>query len=140
MSGESRAMVRQRAVVRLQRWLPALVWMALIFYSSSQSTLPIDGHPQSGDLHRIAHVVAYSVLAVLVRFAVAGSRSPARLAFAICVLYAVSDEIHQTFVPGRTGNLRDVGVDALSSAAALLALAWWQRRRAAGRAAGQRDP
>jgi hypothetical protein len=34
------------------------------------------------------------------------------LPFLIGVLYAVSDEIHQTFVPGRAGQLRDVLIDS----------------------------
>ncbi|WP_242849923.1 VanZ family protein [Clostridium aceticum] len=34
------------------------------------------------------------------------------IAFSICVLYAISDEIHQTFVPGRSGEIRDVLIDS----------------------------
>ncbi len=39
-------------------------------------------------------------------------------AFAVCVLYSVSDEIHQYFVPGRSCEFRDVCID---SSGALLA-------------------
>lgn len=133
MSGTLEAGARARTRARLLRWLPALIWMALIFYTSSQSSLPIDGYPQHDELHRLGHAIAYSTLAVLVRVAVAGWRAPARLALAISVLYAVSDEIHQIFVPGRTGSPRDVAFDAVWSAVALLALAWWQRRRGGGK-------
>ena len=38
-----------------------------------------------------------------------------QLAFLICVLYAISDEIHQLFVPGRAGQVRDVLIDSSGS-------------------------
>lgn len=41
------------------------------------------------------------------------------IAFAVCVIYAVSDELHQYFVPGRSCELRDVCID---SSGALLAI------------------
>ena len=36
-------------------------------------------------------------------------------AFLFCVLYAISDEIHQLFVPGRSGQIRDVFIDSCGS-------------------------
>ena len=41
------------------------------------------------------------------------------LAFAFCTIYALSDEIHQYFVPGRACRLLDVCIDAAGSAAAI---------------------
>lgn len=32
-----------------------------------------------------------------------------------CIIYAVFDEIHQTFVPGRSGNVLDVSIDTVGS-------------------------
>ncbi len=62
-----------------------------------------------------AHFIAYLVLGVLVINAlrssgVKGYRSWA-LALGICILYAISDEFHQTFIPGRSGEVRDVFID-----------------------------
>lgn len=63
-----------------------------------------------------AHFIAYLVLGVLTlnalrRGGVNGYRS---LAFAIglCILYSISDEWHQLFVPGRAGQVRDVIIDS----------------------------
>jgi VanZ family protein len=42
------------------------------------------------------------------------------MAFVVSVLYAASDEYHQTFVPGRNGTPVDVGVDAVGALVALL--------------------
>lgn len=43
-----------------------------------------------------------------------------KIAFLIAVLYAVSDEIHQTFVPTREGRLRDVVIDTAGITCAYL--------------------
>jgi VanZ family protein len=112
---------------RLARSVPALIWMAVIFYLSSQPVLPIDGQPHSDLYHRFGHVGAYGVLALLVRYAVAGLPSPGWLALGITIAYGVSDEVHQTFVPSRSGTIRDVLIDGASAGAALGALWFWQR-------------
>lgn len=41
------------------------------------------------------------------------TRKSVTLSFVISVLYAVSDEVHQYFVPGRAARIYDVGFDAL---------------------------
>ena len=48
--------------------------------------------------------------------------------WAIGVLYAVTDEVHQYFVPGRSCELRDVLIDACGVAAGV-AIVWWRRHR-----------
>lgn len=42
------------------------------------------------------------------------------LALLICILYAISDEIHQIFVPGRSGEIRDVVIDSSGSSTGIL--------------------
>lgn len=133
MTRWTRALLPVRASSRLVRSLPALIWMGLIFYWSSQSSLPIDGQPQSGAYHRVGHIVAYAVLAALVRYAVAGHPTPGWLALAITIAYGISDEVHQTFVPYRTGTLRDVLIDSVSAGVTIAALTL--RRRALERSA-----
>jgi len=46
-------------------------------------------------------------------------------AFVITVLYGVSDEFHQSFVPGRTPDVADVAADAAGAALALTAAWAW---------------
>lgn len=67
-------------------------------------------------IRKNAHFISYSVLGALVMNALyqKGYRK-VPLALLLCVLYAVSDEIHQTFVPGRGGNLIDVVLDSVGS-------------------------
>lgn len=80
-------------------------------------------------LRKLAHVGEYAVLALLlVRALRLHGLSPKRVVLAaacVSVLYAVSDEVHQTFVPGRNGVWRDVGIDAVGIAGAAL----WRARR-----------
>ncbi len=105
-------------------WAPPLVWMALIYYVSDQSTLPtlsdslLDAVVKYG-----AHFVEYAVLALLWYRAIY-SRFPhpkiQPLALLIVVIYALSDEFHQSFVPGRSATWQDVAVDMIGGASALL--------------------
>lgn len=92
------------------RWLPMLAWMALIVYVSHQPSADI---PQFGTwdllVKKGSHFGAYFILAWLARFAL-GRWDWALLLTAV---YAVSDEYHQTFIPGRDGNLLDVLIDTL---------------------------
>ena len=81
---------------------------------------------------KCCHMTEFAVLAVLAWRAV---RQPARndqrqwrwdeagLALGITLLYAASDELHQVFIPSRTGQISDVVVDVLGGAIGL-ALLW----------------
>jgi VanZ family protein len=88
--------------------------MAIIFLASS---IPKDGMPSFGgfDLHfkKGGHVLGYLLLAVAYLRGIGRSKPGAfLLAWNMAVLYAVSDEIHQSFVPGRGPWAVDVGIDA----------------------------
>jgi VanZ family protein len=88
--------------------------MALIFYASSLSQVPA---PPGGD--KPWHLLAYLGLGVLVARAVAGGVSApldlrgAAAAIAIATPYAMTDEFHQMFVPGRSAQLSDLVADAI---------------------------
>lgn len=59
-------------------------------------------------------MISYRRLSFLVRHVAA---------FLICVLYAATDEWHQTFVVGRSGELRDVLIDSCGALTAIVAAA-----------------
>jgi VanZ family protein len=104
----------------LYLWLPVVAWMGLIFYLSAQSNLP---HPDRGWADLLissgAHVLVFSVLAMLWARAL-GERPRAWLiAFAMTALYALSDEFHQAFVPGRTPDPVDLLFDGLGAVVGL---------------------
>ena len=135
----------------MRDWLPVVLWMAAIFWGSSLSALPGPLGAQSvwGERLRDAtHVAEYAVLSGLAyqalrataqpellsrhgaaragRLAGAaqdeGRCKPMLLALALSLAYAVLDETHQHFVPGRQFAVADLLLDAEGSILALAAL------------------
>jgi VanZ family protein len=104
----------------LHLWLPVVGWMVVIFCLSAQPDLP---HPQTdwADLlfASSAHAFFFGVLAVLSGRALRERPRAVVLAFFLVALYALSDEFHQAFVPGRTPDLVDLVCDLLGAAAGL---------------------
>ncbi len=94
------------------RWLPVLVWAAVIFTFSSIPSLSTHLGTWDLILRKAAHMTEYAILALLLRRATGSSG----WAFALAVAYAASDEFHQTFVRGRHGSPIDVGIDAVGVA------------------------
>lgn len=65
-------------------------------------------------IRKLAHFTAYLILGVLVYnllLCYFTNKKSLILSLIICLLYAISDEIHQMFVPGRAGQIRDVLID-----------------------------
>lgn len=118
----------------LRIWLPVLAWMALIFVLSSQPS-----PPRAPDdlldtlLKKGAHFGEYLVLAMLLSRALlawgAVSWRAKVVALGIAVAYAVSDELHQGLVPGRTPSPWDVGIDALGAISGITLFVWWRDAR-----------
>ncbi len=74
-----------------------------------------------------AILCAFAIM-ILDRIAMSRPRRNVALALAFSLLFAVSDEYHQTFVPGRGGTWTDVVIDGLgASVAGLIALRWRER-------------
>lgn len=102
-------------------WLrraPALGWAVLIFTLSSRSTL--GGMPLFAGADKLIHAAAYAIFAALLLLAGLSGRA----ALVVAVLYGISDELHQSFVPGRQAELLDAVSDA---GGALLTIALWHR-------------
>lgn len=113
---------------RIQPWLPALAWAALIFLLSSRPSVPVD---LALGRDKLAHFLAYAVLGVLLARGQSRSGAPVAAAYAIGVAYGASDEWHQSFVPGRASELGDFIADAAGVIAGV-SLYHWTRRRVRG--------
>jgi len=108
----------------LSKWGPAIGWMVLIFLLSS---LPKEEIPVSGEsLSIAAHLIEYGILALLIRRALAsppgfwGRGVPLfTLSLGLTFLYGISDEWHQSFVPGRSSSVMDLAVDVTGAFLAL---------------------
>ncbi len=117
----------------LWRWLPPLIWMGLIFIVSAQPDLPRAPGPWLDTLlKKMGHALAYGILAWLYLWALRGRFQDERMLYVmsigLAVAYGLSDEYHQTFVPGRKGRLLDVAIDGVGACAAMF-LDWWRRER-----------
>ena len=69
-------------------------------------------------VRKSAHFIGYMILGILASGLIlyyGNINKKYLLAFLICVIYAISDEIHQLFVPGRSGQVRDVLIDSAGS-------------------------
>lgn len=118
----------------LWSWGPAVAWMAATFVVSHQSRMEIPfGAPDY-----IGHGVSYAVLGGLLMRALAGGtlrsmRAAIILpAVLIATAYGLTDEFHQSFIPGRMASWSDIaadGVGALVGACAAAALSALLRTR-----------
>lgn len=127
----------------LRFWLPVIVWMGIIFYLSHQpatssselstgltmlmintfqSMFPlIDINISSIHIiiRKLAHFGAYLILAYLVMRALTHylvlNLKMIVIALFICIIYAISDEVHQLFIDGRSGEVRDVLIDSIGA-------------------------
>lgn len=126
---------------QLRRWLPVLVWGGFISlfstgYFTGENTgkylLPILGalfpsatHDELLAMHhfirKLAHFTEYLILSVLLYRALREGRPwsfrAAATAVAVAGLYAILDEFHQLFVPGRTAAASDCLIDVSGAAA-----------------------
>ena len=114
----------------IRPWLPVLGWCAVIFtlstsaFSAANTALYIDPAlrwlipgltPQAADvLHALIRKSAhFTEFAILFRLLIRGPmEGRPYAALTICVVYALLDEGHQAFVPGRGPSLYDVALDS----------------------------
>lgn len=146
-------MSRWRLFPLLITWGPPLVLMLLMFFFSAQpkpappagakevyfsGVMPIfTERTWEAVIKKGAHVAMYGLLAVLImRGLLAQERTPREAAYSaifLAVSYALTDELHQSFVPGRHASVLDIGFDYVGVVAAcLLARRLIERRAAAG--------
>ena len=106
----------------LLRWGPVIGWMIVLFFASAT---PGPDIPTFGAwdfvVKKGGHMLGYAVLGVLCRRALGWQRRPVAAAWFPAVMYALVDESHQMFVPGRHPSLVDaLGFDGGGAALGLL--------------------
>ena len=118
---------------RLLPWLPALLMMATIFGFSSipGSVMPNFGPPDLF-VKKGGHVLGYALLALAYWYGLRFDKRRWWLALLLALMFAVSDEFHQSFVAGRHPSWVDALVIDGSGAAIALGLAYaWRAKRVA---------
>jgi hypothetical protein len=116
---------------KLLRWLPAVFIMATIFIASNTPGQTLVSAGLGGwSLRKTLHLLGYALLGASYVFALRPKTWRGfLLAWGLAVLYAISDETHQRFVPGRGGIfLLDVGIDSLGAGLAVWMYAWLKRK------------
>ena len=109
--------INSKTINTITLWLPVFLWCAVIYYLSSVPNLKSD-LPNQWDFvfRKIAHITEYAVLTFLF-FRASSKNLNYRKAISYSALFsitfALTDEYHQLFVFGRTGNLGDVFIDSL---------------------------
>jgi VanZ family protein len=108
-----------------------IAWMTLIFVLSAQPGLRVSNDASvDGPVRHVAHVVTYGVLAAFLVRALAWRSdvtwATMTWAFALALLYGVTDEFHQSTVPDRTGQASDLVWDGAGALMGVIAarLAW----------------
>lgn len=121
----------------------AILWMAFIFYMSNQpstvssaqssgfieytSNLPLIGNIISKlvDINiativvrKSAHMFSYFLLCILIFISIYNQNQNGKcllISFIISVIYACTDEFHQLFIPGRSGEIKDIIIDSMGA-------------------------
>jgi VanZ family protein len=137
-------------------WMLLVLWMALIFFFSAQAALQskelssgltgffiqaierffpawnFSATAFHGLIRKIAHFVIYFVLGLFMIQALRASKitwkKATLLALVLCSVYAVTDEYHQFFVPGRGAQVTDVLLDSVASSLGVLSYYSWKRK------------
>jgi VanZ family protein len=130
-------MTNHKGIRFFKKWLPVLLWACVIsffsteHFSASESSrilgpllhwlFPDIAPEQTASIHfavrKLGHAVEYFILAVLLYralYAENGGRSSARpavLTVIFTVVWAATDEFHQSFVATRTASIVDVMID-----------------------------
>jgi VanZ family protein len=137
-----------------KQWLPVALWMGFIFVMSSDFgsgahtsvileplILWIKPNASPEEIERVhflvrksAHLSEYAILALLILRAIKLSLRPAArrwswpragVALLIAAAYAATDEWHQSFVPSRTADLKDVLIDSSGALIGVMLMFFW---------------
>lgn len=100
-------------------FLPPILWMALIFFLSGRQKVAItDSYAVSFLIFKTFHIIEYATLFILLfrgfRNATDFSAfKSALVSLFIVMIYGITDEIHQSFIPTREARVRDGIIDSI---------------------------
>ena len=108
-------------------WLPVILWAAMIFTFSANPTTPTSEiHWQDFIIKKTLHILFYGIFATLLyrafRTSQVGKSKAGYISIIIALLYGVTDEIHQSFTPGRMPRVYDVVFDTIGAILAVFVI------------------
>jgi len=109
-------------------WGPVVIWMAIIFIGSSHSNVVLSESPSKDNLMKnLGHIIEYALLGFLIFRALSSKKGDTLTSRYVwlwsligAILYGVTDEVHQMFVPTRTAYLGDIFMDGVGAGMGLL--------------------
>ena len=122
----------------IKYWLPVILYIILIFYLSSVQFPILTISSKTGiKLNEITpyiyHVSEFGLLSYLLWRALKNSnfKNPQLYTVIFCIIYAVSDEIHQYFVPSRVFSIMDMAFNTLGilSVQSIISIKHWYKSR-----------
>ena len=112
----------------LYKWGPSALMVALIFAFSSipKRELP-ELYQWDVLIKKGGHMLGYCLLALASWHGSGWDKKKWWIAWGIAIMYAITDEIHQSFVPGRTSSPVDIVIDSIAAGLALLV--WYAMKK-----------
>ncbi len=132
------------------KWFFLILWLIIIFLFSNQSHSGDTTHDIIKNLlpfiandtilnqinfiiRKLAHITEYCILTLLLisllQEYTLKEKTRMILSLLICCLYAMTDEYHQSFIPGRSAALKDVFIDTTGGVIALILNYLYQKRK-----------
>lgn len=97
---------------KLINWLPALVVMTLIFILSSQPAEVVNSTVARTELvQKVGHLILFMVLSL----SYFKATKSIKISILLTLMYAIFDEFHQSFTPGRSSSFSDIFVDMIGA-------------------------
>ena len=122
----------------LLRRVPVVITMGVIFFLSHQPGDLFEPYDfRWGD--KLAHLAVYALLCLTLIYAFEDRyRRTAKgmvvgVSIIFCLMYGLSDEFHQSFIPGRSPSFSDVAADVIGASLACMLWLWWNRTEHTGR-------
>ena len=106
---------------KLAYWIPSVIIATVIFLFSSRQRISVsDEYVYNFVFFKSLHILEYGVFCffnyrAVLNTVTASKKRAGVISLILTIVYAVSDEYHQTFVPSREGKLRDVGFDTIGA-------------------------
>lgn len=97
------------------KWIPSILVMGFIFYLSS---IPGNVLDDAGLKNETVHVFGHAFMFLCLYLSYFFALKSHRISFLLVVLFAVSDELHQSFIPLRSASLFDILVDIIGGTTA----------------------
>ncbi len=115
---------RNIIIKTISLWVPVFLWAFVIFLFSSMPTSPVSQIRLADFMvKKSAHIVEYGVFTTLIYRALIASgidkKKSGAFSVILAVFYAITDEFHQSFTPGRDPKVRDVFFDTIGSVSSI---------------------